>query len=294
MNPNKYQLRQADFGTQLLTGADDDPLTYGINLASDDDDTFFELDRGITVGMDEDVDVEALIGGDEPMGTCQASIQNMKDVELTALSLPHLTWFAHAFCAVHHLKPDETLNLKIKSTEEAIFLDHRNVQPKFIQWMENADVEYKYYNDIWLAEQETRRTNWQDCQDPNNPIHITFKSPKDDLWKHDQVFYQSTIIKYLSQKNYKDEVSIHHDLCNGINTLNGFFNHNWNENLAAKDFGAWLFQEVYSDDSEEPKPTLDWLIDEWKALNACYFQVTSGPQFPQDFKDFIAKGIFFF
>lgn len=295
MDPNKYRLRQAEFGTQLLTGVDDeeltqDPLAYGIHLESDEDDAFAELDKG--TAMDEDVDVEELIGDKQVIDSCRDSIQNMKDAQLPALSLPQLTWFAHAFCAVNHLKTEQVLNTQIKSTDEAIFLDPQHAQ-KFSEWVEKAGVEFLYYHQIWLAERAFRKENWEDCQDPNNPLHITFKCIQNDLWKKDQVFYQSVIIKYLSEKNYNDDTFIHHDLTNGVATFHDFFKHDWTENLAGQEFGGWLQQNVYKDGEEEAKPTLDWLIEDWKILNACYFQVTSGPQVPQNFRDFIAKGISF-
>jgi hypothetical protein len=297
MDPKQYRLRQQDFGTQLLgpqgEGDDDSPLTHGIELPSDDDDVFFDVDAE-QQPMDEGIDVEDLISS--PSNSCQESIRVMKDIDLPSHSLPQLMWFAHAFCAVHQLKIHDTINIQIKSTEEAIF---KNTQynAQFLEWVRKANAEYMYYHNIWVTEREKRKTTWKDCPDPNNPIHVTFKSPKDDLWKFDEVFYQSIIIKYLSQSGYINESFVHHDLTYKIKTLDDFFNHAGNENTNIQDFGAWLLKDVYgidNVDAMDPKPTLDWLIEEWKTLNACYFQVTTGPQIPQDFKDFIAKGIFFF
>lgn len=294
MDPNRYRLRQSDFGTQLLTGDNDDdtdlsPLTLGIELHSDDDDTFVEIDKNL---IDEDIDVEEF--EQEAMDNCQPSIQRMMNVDLPSLSLPQLMWFTHAFCAVNHLKVHETLNTKIKTTDEAVFLNPKHGQ-QYMEWVEKGGKEYRYYYNIWVAEVEHRRSTWKDCQNPNNPVSIDFKNPSEgEAWKYDQVFYQSIIIKYLSENNYEDEVFIHHDLSNGILTLDQFLNYNGAENPILKNFGSWLFREVYNDAAqEEAKPTLDWLIEEWKSHNASYFQVNSGPQIPQNFKDFIEKGIFF-
>lgn len=223
---------------------------------------------------------------------CDATAKEI-GVCVSTLDLGQKRFIAFHFCFNNNIDVTE---IKIIN-QEGVFFATGQQQTKWERWINSKDPRLLELSALYNSEKE--KEEWPDC---NGGFQIKFKCPQEDEWMMSHSFWKMNVIWYISNQDSYENKDI------TLADMGQFHNYNeWDDFRISNEEEDWwddsdyfMFHYWLNDTNDREKSNLEYLVEHWRKENNCTPvmepapTINSSAEVPKVFKDFIAKGIFFF